>query len=142
MLRTQESGTELAPDGRLLRFGSVEEFVTDFVLPVWGHDRSNREIRWCLQWWEHPGAQVRLEVLWAAFEHMRLEPAPAMDVWFRDHLVPAMDWLTREAGPFHGCSQTLHKDPQAWSAEPAPGDYFETFPSENEQLRSAAAEGA
>lgn len=40
---------------------------------------------WAADWWRYPEAVSRIEALWRAWEHLRLDPATGMSVWFRDH---------------------------------------------------------
>lgn len=49
---------------------------------------------------------ARLDALWRAWEHLRLDPATGMAVWFRDHADHAMAVLLDPDGPFKGCSPT------------------------------------
>jgi hypothetical protein len=43
------------------------------------------EARWCLEWYFHPEAVSRVEALWRAWEHLRLDGATGISVWFKDH---------------------------------------------------------
>lgn len=62
-----------------------------------------RNRTWCPQWWRHPEAIIRLEALWRAWEHLRLEPATGMSVWLRDHADHHMTVLLDPDGPFKDC---------------------------------------
>lgn len=83
---------------------------------------------WAADWWRYPEAVSRIESLWRAWEHLRLDPATGMSVWFRDHADHHMrvlmdpDW-----GPFgkHGATTNdvtdplPHEDPPEGFFEPA-----------------------
>ncbi len=81
---------------------SLAVFVADVLAPVYrrqlGHGRT-----WCPTWWRHPEAIARLEALWRAWEHLRLDPATGMSVWFRDHADHHMGVLMDPDGPLKGC---------------------------------------
>jgi hypothetical protein len=71
-----------------------------------------------------------MDALWRAWEHLRLDPATGISVWFRDHADPHMAVLLSEHGPFANCqlahahrgTEASHKDvPQLPSAAPPPG---------------------
>ncbi|KHL03216.1 DUF4913 domain-containing protein [Sinomonas humi] len=59
---------------------------------------------WCPKWWKHAEAISRLEALWRAWEHLRLEGTTGMSVWWRDHADHHMNVLLSADGPFKGCS--------------------------------------
>jgi hypothetical protein len=59
---------------------------------------------WCPEWWRHAEAISRLEALWRVCEHLRLDPATGMSVWFRDHADHHMAVLLDSEGPFKRCS--------------------------------------
>jgi hypothetical protein len=98
----QRQLAELAdPPG--LYYLTVEEWVGEWLFPVYrrsvlGHDRV-----WCPQWWRHAEAVARLESLWRAWEHLRQDAATGLSVWFRDHADHHMTILLDSDGPFKGC---------------------------------------
>ncbi|MBN9748564.1 hypothetical protein DMP23_47105 [Amycolatopsis sp. A1MSW2902] len=104
-----ESGQD-APAASAPLFASLPTFVDRYVLPNWRH-RHDRDTRWCEQWWLHEEAVTRLEALWEAFEAMRLEPAPSLSTWLRDHFDHHMSMLTRADGAFANCAPRTHDDP-------------------------------
>lgn len=61
---------------------------------------------WCPEWWRHAEAISRLEALWRAWEHLRLDAATGISLWFRDHADPHMAMLLDADGPFKRCSPT------------------------------------
>ena len=86
-----------------LYYLTLEEWVGEWLFPVYrrsvlGHDRV-----WCPQWWRHAEAVARLESLWRAWEHLRQDAATGLSVWFRDHADHHMTILLDSDGPFKGC---------------------------------------
>jgi hypothetical protein len=109
-----------------LYYLTVEEWVHEWLFPVYrrsvlGHDRV-----WCPQWWRHAEAVARLESLWRAWEHLRQDAATGLSVWFRDHADHHMTILLDSDGPFKGCD-THHSDrPLAeLPHDPPPAGMFE-----------------
>ena len=64
---------------------------------------GGQAVTWCPEWWRHAEAIARLDALWRAWEHLRLDPATGMSVWFRDHADHHMAVLLSADGPFKGC---------------------------------------
>lgn len=84
-----------------LYYGSVDEFVRDFLVPVFSRQVGDRAARrWSAEWWRNPEAIVRLEALWRSWEHLRLDPATGMSVWLRDHADHHLGILWDTDGPF------------------------------------------
>ncbi|HEY1156487.1 MAG TPA: DUF4913 domain-containing protein, partial [Arthrobacter sp.] len=77
------SGQEQKPPE--LVYGSAEEFLHEQLLPTYVRDVDGRAAKWCLEWYFHPEAVSRVEALWRAWEHLRLDGATGISVWFRDH---------------------------------------------------------
>lgn len=97
-----------APQQVELAFGSLPEFVQGFLVPV--YRRAGRQA-WCVQWWEHAEAIVRLEAMWDAFEAMRLDPGTGASAWLRDHFDYHMGMLTNpDTSPFAKCSADPDKE--------------------------------
>lgn len=95
----QEPEQENAPPP--LYYGSVDEFVRDFLVPVFSRQVGDRAARrWSAEWWRNPEAIVRLEALWRSWEHLRLDPATGMSVWLRDHADHHLGILWETDGPF------------------------------------------
>lgn len=55
--------------------------------------------RWSAQWWDRPEGRIRIEALWLAWEHARMEPAGISD-WLLHHADPHMAVLMSPEGPF------------------------------------------
>ncbi|WP_020108323.1 DUF4913 domain-containing protein [Nocardia sp. 348MFTsu5.1] len=112
-----------------LVFESLSEFVSDKLAPTYRREvTEGMSRRWCPEWWRHAEANSRLESLWRAWEHLRLNPSTGMSVWWRDHADHHMDKLFDPDGPFKACSvrdghkrpgQPGHIEPLPVTAEPA-----------------------
>lgn len=96
-----DRGEEVDPQ---LVYPSVDRFVAEMLAPTWCRPVDGRHLTWCPSWWKHPEAILRLEALWRAWEHLRMDPATGMSVWLRDHADHHMRVLTDpDLGPFKGC---------------------------------------
>lgn len=98
-------------DAPTLFYGSVDEFVSKhlrfmYVRRVGG----NTARRWAGDWWNYGEAVSRLESLWRAWEHLRLEPATGMSVWWRDHADHHMEALMATDGPFRSSDEQNAED--------------------------------
>ncbi len=91
---------EAAPE---LYYPDVVAFVTEQLVPMYRRPLGGQGVTWCPEWWRHAEAIARLEALWRAWEHLRLDPATGMSVWFRDHADHHMAVLLSADGPFKGC---------------------------------------
>src|SRR5512141_2531287 len=78
-----EDGTpEKAPE---LVYGTAEEFLHEQLLPTYVRSVTGKTAKWCIEWYFHPEAVSRVAALWRSWEHLRLDPATGMSVWWRDH---------------------------------------------------------
>ncbi len=91
-------------EGPPLYFPDVEVFVRELLAPTYRRSIDGRHRTWCPQWWRHAEGITRLEALWRAWEHLRLDPALGISIWLRDHADPHMAVLLNPDGPFKGCS--------------------------------------
>ena len=91
-----------------LHYAHLEDFVGDYLVRIYRRSLSGPSTAWCPEWWRHPEAYARLEALWRAWEHLRLDPATGMSVWFRDHADHHMAVLLSSDGPFKGCEGKGH----------------------------------
>lgn len=82
-----------------LVYGSVDEFVREYLRHVYKRATSDHRV-WAARWWECDEAVIRLEALWRAWEHLRLDPSTGMSVWWRDHADHHMAVLMDPDGPF------------------------------------------
>lgn len=111
-----------------LHYPDVGAFVSASLATTYRREVDGRERTWCPRWWAHAEAVVRLEALWRAWEHLRLEPALGMSIWLRDHADPHMAVLMDPAGPFAGCTTARGHavEPLApLPLEPAPKGFFD-----------------
>lgn len=76
---------EPEPETPELYYGSVDEFVREFLIGTFRRKIDQYGLRWPARWWESTEAIIRLEALWRSWEHLRLDPATGMSIWLRDH---------------------------------------------------------
>jgi len=81
-------------------YGSTNEFVRDYLRHVYKRRINGQNTFWSPRWWTSAEATARLEALWRAWEHLRLDPSTGPSVWWRDHADPHMSVLLSSAGPF------------------------------------------
>lgn len=129
--------SETAPT---LVYGSVDEWVREWFRFQYRRtiDLDRGTMRWAAKWWQYEEAVTRLESMWRAWEHLRLDASVGMSTWFRDHADPHMAILLSREGPFatvRDSDQTKIKagDPLPYEAPPA-----ELFPD----VRAPKALGA
>ncbi|MDQ4490781.1 DUF4913 domain-containing protein [Sinomonas sp. ASV486] len=95
-------GAEGAPQ---LFYPDVARFVGEHLAFVYRrHINPGGGTTWCPQWWKHAEAISRLEALWRAWEHLRLDGTTGMSTWYRDHADHHMAVLLNTDGPFKGCT--------------------------------------
>jgi len=94
-------------------FPDVEAFVREFLAPTYRRSLEGSHRVWCAEWWRHAEAINRLESLWRAWEHLRLDPATGMSIWWRDHADHHMPALLAPDGPFKGCGSDRGHQPRA-----------------------------
>ncbi|MEU5408355.1 DUF4913 domain-containing protein [Nocardia asteroides] len=107
-------------------YTDVSEWVADYFVRLVGDAvgyRPGEQVYWCREWWRHPGAVVRLDALWRAWEDLRLSGGAGISVWFLDHADPHVHVLLSASGPFGLCS--------------IEGGHRETSPLPIAELRSA-----
>ena len=84
-----------------LYFGSVDEFVREYLRNAYRRRIDGKHRVWAARWWEYDEAVIRLEALWRSWEHLRLDPSTGMSVWWRDHADHHMSVLMDPQGPFY-----------------------------------------
>ncbi len=90
-----------------LYYGSVDEFVREIVCPTFRRRVGERAPRrWDAQWWRNTEAILRLDAIWRAWEHHRLDPATGISDWLRDHADPQLAVLMDPDGPFKYSTDT------------------------------------
>lgn len=117
-----EAAHDPEPAPPALYYGSVDEFVREIIVPVFGRnvgEEGRADMRWSGRWWESAEAIMRLEALWRSWEHLRLDPATGMSVWLRDHLDHHLGVLMSPAGPFAASEETSRAgEPLPYTAPP------------------------
>lgn len=108
-------------DPPALHFGSVDEFVREYLIHAYKRRVDQQRILWAPNWWAYDEAIQRLEALWRAWEHLRLDPALGMSMWWRDHADHHMAILMSDTGPFAGIQgqRTALGSPLPYEAPPA-----------------------
>lgn len=123
---TAASTPNTAEEGRPpeLVYGSAEEFLHEQLLPTYVREVDGRAAKWCVEWFFHPEAVSRIEALWRAWEHLRLDPATGISVWWRDHADHHMRVLLDPDGPFYDCDMKTHRDSEHLEPKKAPPGWF------------------
>lgn len=91
---------EPASSAPRLYYGSVDEFVREYLRNVYRRRIDGRHRCWAGRWWQYDEAVIRLEALWWSWEHLRQDAATGMSVWWRDHADHHMAVLMDPDGPF------------------------------------------
>lgn len=104
-----ETGASAATDGVPVDpvFSSAEGWVIDYLLQVFQRSYGG-ELRWCVQWREHPEATLRLEAMWRAWEVLQAQEGLGLSVWLLSHFDPNFLVLTSRTGPFARCTPDRH----------------------------------
>lgn len=111
-------------DGPKPFFPDVESWVADWLAPVINRPQPNA-LAWCPEWWRHAEAISRLEALWRAWEHLRLDGTTGISVWWRDHFEPHWSVLTDvERSPFAECHNGHSDRLQPLPVSPAPTGWW------------------
>nr|WP_176705833.1 DUF4913 domain-containing protein [Arthrobacter sp.] len=128
-----ETSAELAPvsnpaeaNGEEPRavYETAEQFLLQFLLPLYIRIIDTRNGRWCRKWYLHAEAVSRVDALWRVWEHLRLDGKTGMSVWWKDHADHHMAVLLNQKGPFHLCSLEQHTTPEPIPCDPAPPNWF------------------
>lgn len=105
-----------------LYYGSVDEFVREFIGPIFRRnvgEEGRADYRWSARWWESAEAVTRLEAIWRAWEHLRLDPATGTSVWLRDHADHHLGVLMSPTGPFcRSKDESRPEEPLPYEAPP------------------------
>ena len=109
-----------------LFYPHVAAFVSDRLVHLYAR-RLGQTYVWCPEWFRHAEALSRLDALWRAWEHLRLDPATGISVWWRDHADPHM-WRAAQPGrPVRRVPWQPHRvpDPAAEGLRAARGLFFD-----------------
>ncbi|WP_240644289.1 DUF4913 domain-containing protein [Antribacter gilvus] len=116
-----EPATDAPPE---LFYRNVDEFVREFLRYVYRRPVDGRYSFWSPRWWKYDEALNRLEAMWRAWEHLRLDPATGPSVWWRDHADPHMRVLLSPHGPFRRETDVVATDGEPLPYEPPPEGLF------------------
>ncbi|WP_329615734.1 DUF4913 domain-containing protein [Streptomyces brevispora] len=102
---TGEADGEADDEGPV--FASLDEFVTDHLAQLIRRRINGTTLTWCPAWWKHAEAISRLDAVWRAWEHLRLDENLGMSTWWLYHCDPHLNaLLDADTGPFSACSPT------------------------------------
>lgn len=118
-----------------LCFASVDKFVEGYLRFVYARKIDGRSTFWSREWWRSSEAQARLEAIWRAWEHLRLDASTGQSVWWRDHADPHMRILMSEEGPFSKEIDTKSTIREPLPCDPAPPGLF---PDQRPKTKPAA----
>jgi hypothetical protein len=119
-------------------YPTLPDWIEQWLLPVYRRSITGHARAWCPEWWRHDEAVARLEALWRAWEHLRLDAAIGMSLWFRDHADHHLSVLLDADGPFKGCDAKHSERPlEPLPHEPPPAGIFAS-----DDLPPAAPTGA
>jgi hypothetical protein len=104
------------PGPELVYSGAMEFFVELLAQSYLREVNEGAAFVWCPEWYKHPEALIRMEAIWRAWEHLRLEPALGISTWWLNHADPHMRILMDKEGPFKKCAYDGHKPPAAEKA--------------------------
>ena len=85
-----------------LFYGSADEFVRERLRYMYARrvGPGNASFRWAARWWDYPEALARVDALWRAWEHLRLDGATGSSTWWIEHADHHMPILMSPEGPF------------------------------------------
>lgn len=93
-----------------LVYSNAVEFFVDLLAPSYVREvNEGAQLVWCPEWYKHPEALIRMETIWRAWEHLRMEPALGLSTWWLNHADPHMRVLMDKEGPFKKCAYDGHK---------------------------------
>jgi hypothetical protein len=122
-IRRDEVDTARSVD---LFYPHVAAFVADrlvYLVPL-SPPGSGRV--WCPEWYRHAQALSRLDSIWRAWEHLRLDAALGMSNWWLHHADPNMRALFDPVnGPFAQCANGHQSDVPLPVLEPPAGLFFD-----------------
>ena len=113
-----------AGDDVRLYYGSVDEFVREYLRLAYRRPINGRSRVWAAEWWRYDEAVIRLEALWRSWEELRQDASTGMSVWWRDHADHHMAMLMDPDGAFAAAdanadaNKTRKGDPLPYSAPP------------------------
>jgi hypothetical protein len=128
----QNAKQDPAAEGREPQYGTVEEWVRDYLLPTFsrptGELGASGRWRWCEQWWRHDEAVTILTALWYGWEHAAIQVTGMLD-WL-PRLYYLLPILCGDDGPFRLCAPAAgdlparHDMPPIADFTPAPAGWW------------------
>lgn len=116
-LDTIDNEPEVEDDEPSLYYGSVDEFVREYLIGAYRRRVDGQHRLWAARWWEYDEAVIRLDALWRSWEKLRLDESTGMSVWWRDHADHHMAVLFSPDGPFAGAESDANRNKKG---EPLP----------------------
>ena len=89
-------------------FASLEEWVCEYLSPMYRRRLRGGSLRWCPEWYRHQEAIERLTAMWDKWEETVADSGPWSD-WFLYVLDPHMAVMMHPDGPFAACSASAHQ---------------------------------
>ena len=102
-----EEGQGLVSTAVAPAYESLDHWVEQYFLVVFARSTGG-ELRWCLEWRQHPEAVTRLEALWRSWEAMRMDTNLGIASWLVSYLDPILSVLLARQGTFASCSPKRH----------------------------------
>jgi hypothetical protein len=100
--RDDDEASDEPEEGPQLFYGSADEFVRERLIHMYTRrvGGGNASFRWAADWWRYPEALSRIDALWRAWEHLRLDGATGISRWWIEHADHHMPILMSGEGPF------------------------------------------
>lgn len=108
--KTEEEQQEEPPAAETtLVYATSVDWFEQYWCFLYRRETSTRAPLWCQQWWEHPEAATRIELLWRSWEAARQsDPMTGLAAWFVNIADPMMAQLLSPEGTFKGCIDGEH----------------------------------
>jgi hypothetical protein len=111
----------VATDGPQLFYGSADDFVRLRLIYMYARKvgSGHAPYRWAADWWNYPEALARIDAMWRAWEHLRLDGATGSSRWWIEHADHHMPILLSVDGPFARSKDTNEPgDPLPYTPPP------------------------
>ena len=106
-----ESQEKEAPDVPTLVYHDSIEWFEQYWCYVYRRETSTRSPLWCEEWWKHPEALTRIELMWRSWEAARQSDSmTGVAAWMVNIADPMMAQLLSPEGTFKGCIDAEHVD--------------------------------
>jgi len=120
-----EPELDIAPPPPELRYGSLDEFVDQYVRRAYEKPGIKRsETHWHKCWPQHSQVYWSMDYLWASFGEALAGDLGSgggsnVTTWMTSSFNPLMDRITSQEGPFRLCDPTTHTPPVLLGDDPA-----------------------